>query len=367
MENFKKNLGFYSGLIVVAVLFIGGCVAAVLGLIEKNATDLKLKQARDTSRTLLGGHAFVPGADPVSLTSANVDAAKKDLDDLRAQEDALRDLIAGKDEFALLGKPTTSASELNSLIKQSVDEWKRFAIDRDIRVLPNEQCDFGFRRYIRNPGISPKKEFQRVDQQRRIIDDLYRQLADSRPAGAPLMLVSVDREPVETYAIIPEGKPNAGTLGPEVEGARNETDEFVPSRTFRRAKLVDSMAFRVRFVATTPTLRTFVNKLRNSGRPYAVTSIDVSPASAEAAKLLASAPVIASAPSSAPAAGGLSLPGFIVADEAASANKTSSTPAAPKEERQVVVKETPSEFTVQVEYLSIIPKEKPTAEGEPKK
>lgn len=365
MQAFKKNPGFYAGLIAVGLLFIAGCVMAVFGLLDKNTTDLRLRQAISTSQVLLAGHVFAPSAEAVSLTPANVESARKDLEGLRLQEDALRDLIAGKDEFALLGKASSSASELNSLIKQSVDEWKRFAIDHDIRMMPNEQCDFGFRRYIRNPGISPKKEFQRVDQQRRIIDDLYRQLIDSRPTGAPLMLLAIDREPVETYALIPKGKPNAGTFGPEVEGARNESDEFVPSRTFRRAGLVDSMAFRVRFVGTTPTLRTFVNKLRNSGRPYAVASVDVVPASAEAAKALATVSVVPVA-TQAPGAGGIALPGFIVADEAANAIKTNGSAPA-KDERQTIVKEVPSEFTVQVEYLSVISREKASAEGEPKK
>lgn len=360
MEKFKKNSGFFLGLFGLSLLFVAGCFFAVTGWMEKGVSDLNLKRSVDASKVLLAGHAFVPGAGPVSLTPTNVEAAKHDLDELMAHEVSLRESIAGEDDFALLGKPSLSASELNSLIKQSVDEWKRFAIDREIRMMPNDQCDFGFRRYIRNPGTSPKRELQRVDQQRRIIEDLCRQLADSRQNGSQLLLVSVDREPVETYVMIPEGRPNAGTLGPEAEGARIEADEFVPARTFRRAHLVDSLAFRLRFAGSTSTLRTYVNKLRNSGRPYAITSVEVSAASPEAVRLLT--PVVS--PLNNGAAPG--LPGFLISDEAAGAQKPAPG-ATPKEERQVVVKETPSEFVVQLEYLIVIPKEKPDASGEPKK
>ena len=361
MEKFKKNSGFFIGLFVLVLGFAGGSFFAVSAWMDKDDSDLALKNSVAACKVLLAGYPFAAGAGPVALTPANVESAKHDLDELMAHEVSLREAIAGDDDFAILGKPSLGASELNSLIKQSVDEWKRFAVDHEIRMMPNDQCDFGFRRYIRNPGTSPKRELQRVDQQRRIIEDLCRQLADSRLNGSPLLLLSVDREPVETYVMIPEGRPNAGTFGPEAEGARVEADEFVPARTFRRPRLVDSLAFRIRFAGSTSTLRTYVNKLRNSGRPYAITSVEVSAASPEAIRILT--PVVS--PSNNGAAPS-SLPGFLISDEAAGAQKAAPG-ATPKEERQLVVKETPSEFVVQLEYLVVIPKEKPDASGEPKK
>jgi len=163
-----------------------------------------------------------------------------------------------------------------------VDGWRKLAADQGIKLSATDPTSFGFHRYIHNQGTSPKRDFQKVDQQRQIIDFLVRQLIESRPASSPLLIESVDREPIETFVLIPEGRPGAGTFGPDAEASRNEVDEFAPVRTLSRPGLVEALSFRVRFVGYTPTLRTFVNKIRNSGRPFAVTTIDVSVPSAPA-------------------------------------------------------------------------------------
>ena len=187
----------------------------------------------------------------------------------------------------------------------------------------------------------------------------------------PLLIESVDREPVETYIVIPEGRPGAGTFGPDSEAPRNETDEFAPARTFARNGLVETLSFRVRFVGYTPTLRTFVNKIRNSGRPLAVTTIDVGTTTKEIEKLL-SAPV-ALVPAAGAAAGPspvvVGTPALSFFDQAPAAAATGPGAAASTEDKRVqVVQRKLSTFVVQVDYLSI-PAEKPAAgvEGEPKK
>ena len=359
MENFKQNKLFYSSLIAVGVVFVAGAGASYWKYTDKNATAAKLELQRKTSRGLLDGHLLPAATNSVSLTPANVDAATKDLVDLNAQKDQLKARINGKD---------MSNTALASEIKQSVDEWTKFAADRDIRMLPNEKCEFGFRRYIRNPGTSPKRDIVRVDQQRQIVDFLYKTLADSRPviagAPAPIVLESIDREAVETFEKIVEGKPGAGTFA-QPETIRNETDEFAPTRTFRQPGLVDTLSFRVRFVGTTATLRTFVNKVRNSGRPFAVTAVEVSTPSADTLKLLGSASTVVSASAPTAAAAVTSLPGFFTADAAAATNSKAAAPA-PKEERKVVIRQAPAQFSVQLDYLTVV-EDKPVAEGEPKK
>jgi hypothetical protein len=257
------------------------------------------------------------------------------------------------------------------LLRESVDGWRKLAADQGVKFSPNEPTAFGFHRYIHNQGTSPKRDFQKVDQQRLIIDFLVRQLIESRPVGSPLLIESVDREPVETYIVIPEGRPGAGTFGPDSEAPRNETDEFAPARTFARNGLVETLSFRVRFVGYTPTLRTFVNKIRNSGRPLAVTTIDVGTTTKEVEKLL-SAPV-ALVPVAGAAAGPspvvVGTPALSFFDQAPAASAANSAGAASSEDKRVqVVQRKLSTFVVQVDYLSI-PAEKPAAgvEGEPKK
>ncbi len=363
MDNFKKNKLFYVGLSLVGLVFLAGIYFSVVSVLDQRKTTLALEKVKKETAALLAGHVFAHDDRAISLTDDNVKNAAKDLAELNEQLTALRISIASNPELIIRGKQSTNSNELNATLKQSVDEWKKLAVDHDVKILPNDQCDFGFRRYIRNPGTSPKREFQRVDQQRMIIDFLYRQLVESRPVGAPLLLLSVDREPVETFVLIPEGKPGAGTYGPENESSRNENDEFSPTRTFDRMGLVETLSFRLRFAGTTPTLRTFVNKVRNSGRAFAITSVEVRLPAPEITKAIG----IIAAPGAPAAPAVTNLPGFFAEDTAASASKARTSGSTPKDVRTLVFKETPSEFIVQIDYLSI-PEEKPAApEGEAKK
>ncbi len=367
MDNFKQNKFFYGSLIAVGVVFVAGLGASYWKYKVKVDTAKELDLQQKKSRALLSGHVLPTVNASVSLTSANVDAATKDLADLNTQKDQLKALIAGGAEGRILGKDMSNTA-LASEIKQSVDEWTKFAADRDIRMLPNEKCEFGFRRYIRNPGTSPKRDIIRVDQQRQIVEFLYKQLAESRPvvAGAPtpILLESIDREAVETFEKIAEGKPGAGTFA-QPETVRNESDEFAPSRTFRQPGLVDTLSFRIRFVGNTATLRTFVNKVRNSGRPFAVTAVEVGTPTADMLKILGASTPVAGAGSVAAPAAVTSLPGFFTSDAAAGAATKAAVPA-PKEDRKVVVRQAPAHFSVQVDYLSVV-EDKPAAESEPKK
>jgi len=368
MQNFKKNLGFNLALIAMAALFIGLSVFAFFCYRANAESARGLKAARNAQDALLSGHAFAPGAAKVSLNDKNVAAAAEDVKEMEIHVASLRAAIAGNPEMAIKGKASANSAEMSALLRESVDGWRKLAADQGIKLLPNEPTAFGFHRYIHNQGTSPKREFQKVDQQRQIIDFLIRQLVESRPAGSPLLIESVDREPIETFVLVPEGKPGAGTYVPSDDAAvRNEIDEFAPVRTYDHRNLVDSLSFRVRFSGYTPTLRTFVNKIRNSGRPLAITTIDVSLATKEVEKILGSS--AANSAAGAPAAAAPALQGgFFPAEEAAPPTNGSKPAASLEDKRVLVVPRKVSAFVVQVDYLSI-PEEKPAAaaEGEPKK
>lgn len=362
MENFQKNKIFFSLLIAFLAVFLGVAVLSWFAYDDMTKSTKGLTLEQKNFKKLLEGYALAPDAPAISLTTSNVDVAKRDLADLEEHRQSLLAAIAAPEDKRILGKPKlTNGSELASLIKQSVDEWTKNATEREIRTPPNEKCDFGFRRYIRNQGASPKKDLTRVDQQRKIIDFLYKTLADSRPEGtvrAPLLLESIDREPIETFEKIAEGKPGAGTMGPN-ESIRNERDEFSPSRSFRQPGLVDALSFRVRFVSNTATLRNFINKLRASGRPVVITSIDVGVPTAEITKMLAAAAPTSDAASNAPT----SLPDFFASD---ASSTTSGKPEPVKDERKLIVRQAPSHFSVQVDYLTVV-EPKPSAEAPPAK
>ncbi len=364
MENFKKNKGFYILIAVLLAGFVAGVVLCFLANNKRVDTEDKLNKNLARYRKLLKGQELDGSSPAVSLSAKNVDASKQDTDALVKQRDDLRLAISGVSTNRFVGKENLASSDLASSIKQNVDEWTKLAADKDIRMLTNEKCEFGFRRYIRNPGTSPKgANLAKVDQQIQIIDFLFKTLADSRPTTpnrSAILLHSIDREPIETYEVIAAGKPNAGTFGP-VEGARGENDEFLPTRSFRNPPLVEGLSFRVRFVATTPTLRTFINKIRNSGRPIVVTSIEISNPQSESLKVLGTNAIA-----------NLAAPGLVAVeplDFMASPTTlgSSATPTAPaKEERKVVVNQNFSEITLQIDYL-YAPEDKPVAEAEPKK
>ena len=370
----SKNRLFLATLILIGAGFIGGIVFAYLEYSAHAKSVVDLKRIRDASGRLLAGSAVGDVAEPMALKQANVDAAQKDLEDLKAHIASLRASIAGPVESRIEGNPKSSNTELSSQIKQSVDELKKLAADRDVRFVANaaDQPDFGFGRYIHSPGSAPKSKFPQVDQQRLIIEFLFKELVESRPAPSaeyktPLLLLSIAREPVEAYTLIPDGKPGAGTY--TLDGsdmARYETEEFVPARSFRRSvkdkegkviPLVDTVSFRIKFVSTTATLRAFVNRLRNSGRPFAITFVEVAPPSPEVQKAFAAPIVPVTAATAAPA---FDLSGF--GDN--NAKPKTATPA--KEERKLVIAQAPSEFTMQVDYLTVL-EPKPAAEAEPKK
>jgi hypothetical protein len=371
----SKNRLFLATLIVIGLGFLAGVYFSFMEYSAHGQSVAELKKARDASARLLGGSPVADVAEPVALKQGNVDSAQKDLEDLKAHIAKLRETVSGKPESHIDGNPKTSNTELSSQIKQSVDELKKLAADRDVRFLPqaSEQPDFGFGRYIHNPGSAPKRDFQKVDQQRLIAEFLFKELVESRPAPTadykvPLLLLSLAREPIEVSTLIPEGKPGAGTYAIEgADMARYETEEFVPTRTFRRSvkdkegrplPLVDTVSFRLKFISNTVTLRTFVNRLRNSGKPFAITSVEVAPPSPETLKIF-QAPVAALAPA----------PGPAIADFSGFGDPSAKPKAAavPKEERKLVIAEHPSEFTVQVDYLVVLDSKPTSAEGEAKK
>jgi len=369
MNRFKKNLGFNLGLIVLGAAFLAGLVMAFLAYRGGEDSSVRLRSVTTVELGLLRGHSFAPGEASVSLNEDNVKAAQADVADLVAHRDKLRALIAGNPEMAIRGKASSNSAELSALLRESVDGWRKLATDQGVKFAPNEPTSFGFHRYIHNQGTSPKRDFQKVDQQRLVIDFLVRQLIESRPAGSPLLIESVDREAVETYVLIPEGRPGAGTFGPDSDAPRNETDEFVPARTLARAGLVDALSFRVRFVGYTPTLRTFVNKIRNSGRPLAVTTIDVGTTTKEVEKLLSAPTAIVPVAGAAASPVVVGTPALSFFDQAPAAAANAPAGAVTAEDKRVqVVQRKLSTFVVQVDYLSI-PEEKPAAgaEGEPKK
>lgn len=348
----RPNLPFQAALGALAALLVAGGVLVYSAYQAQSKADADLRRVTGAVNALVGGSALPEGGDPVALNEANVAAAAADLAALQARQEALRNAIAGAPEQQINSAFVGIANELGTQIQESVSRWRRLAQAKDVKLPSREETCFGFRRYVRNVGTQPQRLYREVDRQRKMIEWLLETLVEAKSAAAPLLILSIDREPIETFPAVagPAGDSQAFTLdtpSADALAVRLQSDEFVLSgHTFRRPGLVGSFAFRIRFVGQSDTLRAFINLIQNSGRPIAISGIEVTQPSADTLKDLftATANLGGNATSPAPAPA-FAFPSFGGAP-------ASATPAPPaKAERLTVVPTGASEFTVRLEYL----------------
>lgn len=345
----RPNLNFQAALGALALVFGGGLFLAWQAWHAHGKALAELRRVDAAVGGLLRGAPVQGAEDPVSLTEANVLAAKNDLAALEARQIALRNAVAGSPDNQIVSPFRGIGPELNTQIQESVSRWRREALDRDVK-LPKDEISFGFRRYVRNTGFQPQRLYNEVDRQRLIVGWLFSTLLESRAAGSPLLLQSIDREPIETYpeVSVPSGANQGFTIdtpSADVLNLKPQSDEFVLSgHSFRRPGLVGSLAFQVRFAGRTDTLRAFVNLLQNSGKPVAISSIQVSAPSAETLAQMFAAP--ATLGSSTPAA-----PSFTFAPIVETPGAPAAPAEKPKAERLPVLRDGAAEFTVRLEYL----------------
>lgn len=349
----SPNLNFQVTVGALVAAFVGGAFLAHGAWQSHGKALADLRRADATVGGLLRGAPVDGAPDPVALTEANVTAAKNDLAGLQARQAALRNAVAGEPDNQIVSKFGGIANELGTQIQESVSRWRRDAAAKDVK-LPKDEICFGFRRYVRNVGTQPQRLYTEVDRQRLVIGWLFNTLLESRAAGAPLFLQSIDREPIETFPQIsgPAGESQVFTLdtpSAEVLSVKPQSDEFILSgHSYRRPGLVGSLAFQVRFVGRTDTLRAFVNLVQNSGRPVVVSSIQVASPSAESLRELFAAPASltpgGAVPATVPSLAGALAFGGITEAPGAPAEK-------PRAERLPVVRDGAAEFTVRIEYL----------------
>ena len=352
-----QNIRFYA---VLGLIAVAGVALGALGYSEYNnysRVHAELRKVDSSVAAMLAGASLDPGAPPVSLTETNVAAARADHDALVAQQTALRNAIAGEPENQIKSEFSGIANELGTQIQESVARWRREAVAKDIRMPRDEVC-FGFRRYIRNVGTQPQRLYREVDRQRLIIGWLFSSLVESRSAGSPILLESIDREPIETYPGPAAGSPDAQAFTVDTPDAatlasKPQVDEFILSgHSFRRPGLVGSFAFRVRFVGKTDTLRAFLNTIQNSHKPFVVSAVEINlPPPDSLRDLTEGGPRSLTTPGTTP--GFTITPGFGALAPAPGAAESTETK---KPERPVVVKDSVSEFVVHLEYIfPIIP------------
>ncbi len=347
----RPHLPFQVALGALGLVFAAGCVLAYNAYAAQAKADADLRRVTSAVNALVSGAALPEGGDPVALNADNVAAASADLAALQARQEALRNAIAGAPESQIDSRFVGIANELGTQIQESVSRWRRLAQSKDVRLPSREEACFGFRRYVLNRGTQPQRLYREVDRQRKMIEWILETLVEAKAPAAPLLIQSIDREPIETFPAVagPAGDSQAFTLdtpSAEALAVRLQSDEFVLSgHSFRRPGLVGSFAFRVRFVGRSDTLRAFVNLVQNSGKPVAISGIEITQPSAETLKeLVSNGANLGAGPAAAPAP----APFFPTLGAAGPAE----APAAPaKAERLSVIPTGASEYTVRLEYL----------------
>jgi hypothetical protein len=346
----RPHLPFQAALGALGAVFVAGCVAVYFAYVAQDKADADLRRVTSAVNALASGAALPEGGDPVALNADNVASATADLAALQARQEALRNAIAGAPETHIDSRFVGIANELGTQIQESVSRWRRLAQSKDVRLPSREEACFGFRRYVLNRGTQPQRLYREVDRQRKMVEWILETLVEAKAPAAPLLIQSIDREPIETFPAVsgPAGESQVFTLdtpSADALAVRLQSDEFVLSgHTFRRPGLVGSFAFRVRFVGRSDTLRAFVNLIQNSGKPVAISGIEVAQPSAETLKELFAIGANLGAGQAAPAP----APFFPALGSTVGAD----APAAPaKAERLPVISTGAAEFTVRLEYL----------------
>ncbi len=350
----RPHLPFQAALGALALALLGGCYLVFAAYQSHDKADADLRRVTSAVNALVGGAALPDAGDPVALNEANVASATADLSALQARQEALRNAIAGSPENHIDSRFVGIGADLNTQIQESVARWRRLAQSKDVKLPSREEICFGFRRYVLNRGNQPQRLYSEVDRQRKMIEWIVETLVEAKSPASPLLILSVEREPIEMFPAVagPTGGAQVFTLdtpSADALAVRLQSDEFVLSgHSFRRPGLVGSFAFSLRFVGRTDTLRAFVNLVQNSGRPVAITRIEVAQPAADTLKdLLAPAANLGAAASGAAPAPSFAFPAF-----GTPSNNGAAAPAAPaKAERIPVVPSGASEYTVRLEYL----------------
>lgn len=225
-----------------------------------------------------------------------------------------------------------------------------------LRLQVPEGFSFGFATFL-DSGRPPEDPLvEVVYKQKEILAFLLRRLFEAEP----YRLLEVQREPAEQVRRRLSGESTPSTAGQTASRNRFNPDQFEidPSRSLRVPGSVDTLAFRIRFVGYTQSLRPFLKALERFELPVVVRSVEVTPYDANSVDRESRSGRNAGGAGSR-SSGGSSLFDFL----GGSADEADETQAEADESESVVkvVSENFSDFVVIVEYIDV----KVTADATP--
>jgi hypothetical protein len=349
-----KHPVFTSILILLGLVFLaGGALTAWQGKVRfDKEKDLEKMIEK---RTAILGSEFAP-------TSQNLVMAKENYDQVKERENELFNTLKGERQF--VGEKM-EATDLVGKLRESSEKLNKDVLVAKARIYKPATFGFGFRRYLAaNDGLVPRTRLDEIALEKEIVEWLVGKLLEAKGGEqSPLILQTVARQPVEL------------TLDRASSSVKANPDECIPAaaETLRKKDIANTYYFRFVFTSRTDVLRNFIRRVENSGYPLILRGITVSPAKKEVLEppedaAAASTPAAGadSAVAGIPSSGPEVFAGFdsgtppaapLPAPDAPASALPPGAPAAPVAPPpvDVVVRDTPSEFTVAFEYVVPLP------------
>jgi hypothetical protein len=334
--EFFKRYPIFTGLVAVCVL----AFAVELFLVFR-ASSATAKADR-ALRSAVGALSTTLSATPAT-TSDNLQAAQQNLADLQKQLNGIVQTLGKTGNFS---EPPADAVTLMGDAQHFVDDFNAQAKSKGIVIVDPANFTFGMGQYWGPVTPPPPDKIPVVFKQMEILEYILKQLFAAKPADQQMILESVERE---NEVVVTNQGSSANDEGPK------DTFAVPPLVSAKQPGAVDTLAFRLKFIAYTDTLRAFLNELAQFDYPLVVRSVEVQQASEDTVNAAAS-PAAAAASSD----GNVSLAAVVLptGDTAAATPDASATPApaAPAGPvRQEVITNNLSEFTVVIEYINLVP------------
>jgi len=245
MALLKKNPVFFALVLAFLLVFSGGIYLTMSAASAKAEAKQGAASARSKLESLLN-------SDPAP-TQANLEAAQANV---RALEQKLGNIRSELEQGANISA-TDDPVQLVASIQSYISAMRNKARNSEPPVKLKEDLGFGFKSYLTEATPPPEQYVSRIDKQRQILSYLVNRLIESKPSG----IMAVRRNVVET----------------DPEQASKQTSHFKisPAVSAEVPGAVETMAFRLRFTGLTSTLRGFLNKLAEFQFPIVVRSVEV--------------------------------------------------------------------------------------------
>ena len=273
-------------------------------------------------------------------SNQNLDSATKNVDDLKAELDDVHKTLQDTPEKIVYVAPASNpGSSLILDILSYASDMQKEAQAKGV-MLPSKNYSFGMALYCVEGAVPPPVDkIPSVYKQMKVLQYIVGHLIDDgKLPDQPLKIISVEREDVASVAVA------AGSNAvPDLGGNSLELFAIDPMITARVPGAINTLAFRVKFIGYSESLRILLNDLAKFDLPLVVRSVEAEPAPSDQVRAITLAQTNAAAGST----------------DANSIPADTST-------RKPVITENLSQFTLVIEYIELPappPSAQPAAEG----